>query len=347
MTPDDNHRHNSVDDSCDRDGISRRGVLKIISGLLGLVAWPWRAARAAETAPLRVKFTKGQILRYVMMVAVNMKGSANGQDFSQDMTNDTILTWKVLSVRPDGMATIEQTNERSRLDMKNPGIDIQFDTAQPADDKEREQPEELKAMTDGLRNIVGKPIELTVNPRGEIDNIKYSQEFLDALGMTQEFMDFGFNRDKPLKRRGELGLIELPAKALAVGQSSEEPRSLPNPVTDKVIKYTFKYTRKPADKIIAREVARVDYVVEFDPESVKGLGAQKYGAEGKILLDEQAGVIVGIDYKQVMAIELDAGLKATLGSNPTDLKGKNVQTVTRTTRLLADGEDPFVEKKSE
>jgi hypothetical protein len=268
-----------------------------------------------------------------MTVAVNMQGSADGQNLSQDMTNDTILTWKVLSVRPDGVAIIEQTNDRSRLDMKNPGIEIQFDTAQPAEDKEREQPEELKAMTDGLRNIVGKPIELTVNPRGEIDEIKYSQEFLDALGMTQEFMDFGFKRDKPLKRRGELGLIELPVKALAIGQSSEEPRSLPNPVTDKVIKYNFKYTRKPAEKVGALEVARVDFVVEFAPESVKELGAQKYGAEGKILLDAQAGVIASIEYKQVMAISLG--------------QDRNEQTVTRTTRLLAEGEDPFAKKKTE
>jgi hypothetical protein len=333
MTPDDNLALSSVDDACDQDEFSRRSVLKILSGLLGLVAWPWRAVRSAEAAPLRVKFRKGQTLRYVMTVAVNMQGSADGQNLSQDMTNDTILTWKVLSVRPDGVAIIEQTNDRSRLDMKNPGIEIQFDTAQPAEDKEREQPEELKAMTDGLRNIVGKPIELTVNPRGEIDEIKYSQEFLDALGMTQEFMDFGFKRDKPLKRRGELGLIELPVKALAIGQSSEEPRSLPNPVTDKVIKYNFKYTRKPAEKVGALEVARVDFVVEFAPESVKELGAQKYGAEGKILLDAQAGVIASIEYKQVMAISLG--------------QDRNEQTVTRTTRLLAEGEDPFAKKKTE
>lgn len=347
MTPDDNCKHHSVDAQSDRDVISRRSALAAISGTLGLLAVPTNAAFAAETAPLRVKFTKGQNLRYVMTVAVNMKGSANGQDFSQDMTNDSILTWKVLSVKPDGVATIAQTNQRSRLDMKNPGVEIQFDTAKPKDDEEQKRPEEFQAITDGMRNIVGKPIELTVNSRGEIDKIKYSQEFLDALGMTQEFMDFGFERDKPLKRRGELGLIELPAKALSVGQSSEEPRSLPNPVTNKVIKYVFKYTRMPAEKFGAREVARVDYVVEFDPDSVKGLGAEKYGAEGKILLDEQAGVIVGIDYKQIMAIELDAGLKATLGSNPTDLNGKNVQTVTRTTRLLADDEDPFAEKQGE
>ncbi len=345
MTPDDNLKHHAIDVEGDCDVISRRSALAAISGTLGLLALPTNAALAAEAAPLRVKFTKGQNLRYLMTVAVDMQASTNGQDFSQIMSNDTILTWKVLSVKPDGVATIDQTNQRSRLDMKNPGVEIQFDTAKPKDDEEQERPEEFQAITDGMRNIVGKPIELTVNPRGEIDKIKYSQEFLDAIGMTQEFMDFGFNRDKPLKRRGELGLIELPAKALAVGQSSEEPRSLHNPVTDKDIKYTFKYTRKPAEKVGARDVARVDFVVEFDPESVKGLGAEKYEAEGKILLDEQAGVIVAIDYKQVMAIELDAGLKATLGSNPTDLKGKNVQTVTRTTRLLADGEDPFAEKQ--
>lgn len=345
MTPDQRHDQTTAD--LDREGITRRGALVAISGTLGMLAVPTNAARAAEVAPLRVKFSKGQTLRYLMTIENKMEGNANGREFSQGMVSDMVLTWKVLKVASDGLATIEQVSERSRLEMKNPGLDIKLDTAKPADEKEDELPEELQAVTSGIRKMVGKPIELTVNPRGEIDKIKYSQEFLDALGMTQEFMDFGFTRDKPLKRRGELGLIELPAKALAVGQSSEEPRSLHSPLTDKDIKYAFKYTRKPAEKLGARSVARVDYVMEFDPESVRDMGAQQYGAEGKILFDEQAGVIVAIDYQQVMLLSFDKAAKATIGSNPAGIQGKNEQTVTRTTRLLAEGEDPFAEKLGE
>ena len=347
MTPDQRRDQALVDASRERDGVSRRGALKILAGLLGLIAWPWRTARAAEPAPLRVKFTTGQTLRYLMTTESKMQGSANGREFSQAMVSDMVLTWKVLRVSPNRLASIEQVTERSRLDMENPGMEIKLDTVKPADEKEKLLPKELQAVTNGIRNTIGKPIELTVNPRGEIDEISFSQEFLDALGMPKEFMEFGFKRDKPLKRRGELGLIELPAKALAVGQSSDEPRSLHNPVTDKNIEYVFKYTRKPPEKVGGREVARVDYVMEFDLESVQGLGAQQYGAAGKILLDEQAGVIVRIDYKQVMALELEQAAKATPGGNLADIKGKNVQTVTRTTRLLAADEDPFAEKQGD
>jgi hypothetical protein len=347
VTPDEYLNHDSADDSYNREGISRRGVLKFCSGLLGLLAWPWRTARAAESAPLRVKFIKGQTLRYAMTIENKMQGSANGREFSQGMTNDTVFTWKVLNVSPEGMATIEQANERSRLAMKNPGLEIDLDTAKPADDKEGELPEELTAVTDGLRKMVGKPIELTVNPRGEIERINFSQELLDAIGMTQEFMQFGFNRDKPLKRLGELGLIELPAKPLGVGESTEEPRSVHSPLAGEDLRYVFKYTRQPAESVGGRELARVDYVVEFDTASLKAMGARKYEVNGRILLDEQKGVIVRIDFEQQFGLDLGEAIEAAIGDDPGIVKGKNEQTVTRTTRLLAADEDPFADKQGD
>ncbi|MGD9647655.1 MAG: hypothetical protein AB7U73_18215 [Pirellulales bacterium] len=287
-------------------------------------------ARADEPAPLRVKFTKGQTLRYLMTLETRMHVTGEGRDITQTMVNDTIFTWKVLNVSPEGLATIEQANERSRLAMKNPGLEIDLDTAKPADDTEGELPEELTAVTDGLRKMVGKPIELTVNPRGEIETIHFSQELLDAIGMTQEFMQFGFKRDKPLKRLGELGLIALPAKPLAVGQSAEEAKSVHSPLAGEDLNYVFKYTRKPAQVVDRREVAHVDYALNFDPASVKAMGATKYELSGSVFVDQQPGTIVKIDARQMLV----AGRGEI----------ENEQTVTRTTRLLAEDEDPFAEK---
>ncbi|MBX9788233.1 MAG: hypothetical protein K2Y37_04915 [Pirellulales bacterium] len=341
MTTDEKPIHPSADDSCQRAAISRRGAFVALSVTLVLLALPTGVARAAEPAPLRVKFTKGQTLRYVMTINTSLNVTKDGNELNQSMANDTVFTWKVLDVAQDGLATIEQANERSRLAMKNPGLEIDLDTANPADDKERKLPAELQAATRGLRNMVDKPIELTVNPRGEIEKIKFSKELLDAVGMTQEFMQFGFKRDKPLKRLGELGLIALPAKPLAVGEAEEETKSVDSLIAGGAVKYRFKYTRRPDERIAGRALAKVDYALDFDPASVKALGGTKYEVSGSIHVDPSQGVITGIDFRQVLGLNLGQATGGLVEN------GKNEQVLTRTTRLLAEGEDPFAEKPGE
>ncbi|HEV8002753.1 MAG TPA: hypothetical protein VGP63_22900 [Planctomycetaceae bacterium] len=320
----------------DRDGISRRCALLVISSALALTALPASMARGAEAARLRVRFTKGQVLRYVMTMRTNVNVTKDGNELKQSMVNDTVFKWKVREVSPDGMATIEQVNERSRLDLKNPGVNIQFDTAKPVNEKKQEFPSEFQALTDGLRNTIGKPITLTVDPRGEIQKITFSREFLDAIGMSQEFMEFGFKRDKPLKRLGELGLTALPTKSLAVGESEEESKSVDSPLASEPVKYRFKYTRRPDERIAGRDAKRIDYSLDLNPASFN-LGATQYDVSGSIRLDVRRGVITDIDLRRVLAVDLG---QATGGL----IKNNNKQVLTRTTRLLAAEEDPFADQ---
>lgn len=300
--------------------IARHGVLVAFLG----IGWLFQVsdARSADPAELRLKFRVGQSSRYVSKVLTIHRRVGEDRDETQHMTETTVFSLEVTSVDAQGVAKVGQTNERTRLDISNPEASLHFDSA----DKDNPTDGGMFAMVYGA--MIGQTVVRTVNPRGEAESITFPRALLEAFGVKEERMQAQFKSD-PILLLFVPGHLYLPEKPLAVDKSLEERKRLEHQKGE--INCRIEYARKPAELVDGRELERIDYAVQFEPESLERLNAMKYEISGTALLDLQQSEFVDVEFSHTTVMDLGVFIA--------EVSGK------RTTRLLAADEDPFAAKQ--
>jgi hypothetical protein len=183
-----------------------------------LAAWAallFAAAPAAADAP-RYKFKEGDTAKYVLNEQSTMfiDVGLGATKIVGDSTFD--LTWKVTKVGKDGKFTITQTVGRVRVDIDTPGGKIKYDSkGQPPDDALG------KAAAEVFGLFPGNDMTLVVDPRGNIESLKYSAKLAAALRKLppQAAQAAASLSEESMRRMVGQCLPVLPPKEFAKGDS--------------------------------------------------------------------------------------------------------------------------------
>ncbi len=129
-------------------------------------------------APLRWKFTPGESFDYQMTQDMNMNIDAGQAGQLATTAGQTMnMTWNVKSIDDQGHAVIEQKIDRIQMKMTAPGgqgFEYDTDSEEPAVGVAAMVAPTMEAMTAGQ-------FTFTLSPRGEVSDVKVSEELLAAI----------------------------------------------------------------------------------------------------------------------------------------------------------------------
>ncbi len=215
------------------------------------------AASAPGKVVLRWKFRAGEVLRYQTDQTTASKAKdPGGQEVNQTVTLTVDLAWTVKAVDPSGTATLTQTIDRMRTTATTPHGKMAFDSRDAAAASSPAGPI--------FKMLVGSEITFTMNPRGEIGDIKLSDKLLAS-----------FKGDEPAGAQGqfsEVGLknmvaqmgVAFPEEGLDVGGTWTRKLAVPagpdGQTRDVAQTYTFRGPA-PAGGI----GSRIDLATRFEP----------------------------------------------------------------------------------
>jgi len=297
---------------------------RVASAYLFVVCMTASAASVcAEDAP-RLKFREGETLRYLTTIDNQTHAVGMGRDVKMDVKYEMAFTWRVAGVDADGVAEIDQTTDRMRFVLTSPEMNFTFDSA----DKEHDVPADFEPALGPLLGTVGIALRQKVSPQGEILSIDFPEAWLKATGLDADWAKFAFERDKPLKRLGELGYTVLPNKALAVDETEEIDRKFAGPLSGEVV-YVYKFTRQADEQADGHSLEKTAFALAFEEGAVQRMMAKRLDVSGSTLFDPERGVLVRLDFEQVMEANVAVESKIV---------------TTKLTRLLKADEDPFAEK---
>jgi hypothetical protein len=287
-------------------GLNRRPIFLTVTlaALAAMFAVAYAPGARAETE-LRWKFKPDEVLNYVMTMDMAQDMKISNMNLQVKVVQQMDMTWKVTGVEADGTATLTQTIDRIRMDMNVPGQPaMKFDTAS---DEKVPGAEMLKPVFDAM---VGKPITLKVTPRGEITELKISEEMLAGIKKSVLSQMGGMFSEDGMKQMIGRGMLTFPAEAVSKGASWDTSLETANSVIGKqVIEMRYVYEGpeerggRPLDKIGA------DMTMKFEesPDAKVKVNVKEQSSDGTIYFDNAGGHVAESNVTSKMALEIDAG----------------------------------------
>ena len=261
-----------------RSAGARLGGLALGIGLL------W--AGAAGAAPLSWKFKPGEVLRYESdQTTVSKVKDPNGQEASQTLTLTMDLTWTVKEVDPQGVASLTQTIDRIKTSMTLPGGKIAFDS------KDNSDPNSPAAPL--FKLLVGAEFAFRMNPKGELSDIKLSDQLTKSLagegeaGAPSRFSEAGLKN-----MLTQMGMI-LPGTDTDPSKPWGRKLSIPSGPNGQSLEVEQTYTDKGADPA-GKPLEVIEMVTKFAPLKLDEkipVTIKSQEATGRFLFDNAAGRI--------------------------------------------------------
>jgi hypothetical protein len=262
------------------------------------------AQSGAPGAPLRWRFDAGRTLRYRLTHRGASRVELPERSVEQDDLVALDLTWRVAEVRDDGSASIRQTVDRVRVELRTGERTTRYDS------------EEGVAEGDGaviLQEVYGRlmaaPVEWTMRPDGTM-GARLNERAGAEFGGGPIFIDSGsVATEAGLGRILEQALPPLPGMDVAVGEEwSKTFRPAEIPPLRIVTTARARYAAREQD------VARIDASLETEigPSRNGGLGIEVNSQSGEqhAWFDCEQGTLISARSERVLDLTyLNAGAR--------------------------------------
>jgi hypothetical protein len=269
-----------------------------------VLAWAAPApAQDADKPDLGWKLAAGQTLRYRFHQVSDLKLTAEGQSDSRlnDLTID--LTWKVESVAEDGRATITQTLDRVKTEVKAGGQSIVYDSAE----KKAEGPG-AETLSQLYGAAIGAPYTLTLGRDGRIADAKVPEAVTKAIQGSpyQGQADGGsvFSADG-LKRMLAQATPELPAGPRPVGATWDEGLDVPSGPLQIGLETQYKLAGVEGDEAAIAAAIQID--VRARPGAPIKVTVNSQSGEGEYRFNLRDGRLARSTVKQSFDTSFEAG----------------------------------------
>lgn len=169
----------------------------------------------------KLNFTQGAVIRYIQTVDTNISSTILNAPFN--LTQHTVIhvDQEVISANENGSHSLQQTIRRIVFDIQAGVFKFDYDSDQPEKSK-------FKAMNT-MGALIGIPIQITVNPKGDIVELSGKEKMLEVLEDTplgkfaareNSTLDLTNIIDDQLSS-GPAGMVffPLPGKKVKVGES--------------------------------------------------------------------------------------------------------------------------------
>lgn len=224
----------------------------------------------AESFLLRYKFQPGQIIRYEVSLHDDYVIKIGEVTEEPHSYQDSIKSYRVVSVNEDGSAVIELMMEWASLDLFQNGAKAKFDS-----DKD----DEPEFIFQQIASMIGKPhLRLTMSTTGEASNL---QPLLNQ-------------KDEPDKLAIDV-LVPLPEKPVKVGGLWKEdisvPLNLPSSPLKQMVKVQRRYFVRSVEEGIATITIKTKVLTPLnDPELELQLLRRQ--PEGTMQIDLNRGLLL-------------------------------------------------------
>lgn len=277
---------------------SRSRGLRLVAPVAALLLLAGLVPAARAQVKLRWSFEKGDVYRYTFTQKTVTKMDAREQ--TTGLTID--LTWKVVEVLPDGTAEIAQTFDRMRYTMEDPRGSAGFDT----DDKG--EPEGLiAAAAPVFRALIGPPIRMKLSARGEITDVKVSEELLQAIHSAGPAAAAAGNigTEEGIKNLTIQTAFILPEEAVDKGKSWSKTVELGLQDAGKLVTtntYTYDGPAEMDGKTL--EAIGLEMVLEFklNADAPTSVTVEDQSNTGKYYFDNAEGALHGNELNQSMKV---------------------------------------------
>lgn len=273
-----------------------------VSLVLTLVALASSAAPIhAADAPLRWKFTAGEVLDFEMNQDMNMNIQAGpAQQMSTTAQQAMNMNWTVKSVDGAGNAEVEQRFTRIQINMAMPGgqgLVYDTDSEEPATGMAAMVAPTMEAMTAGS-------FTFKITPRGEVSDVKFSEELQNAIkngpggeaGATEQFKSMvsqvAFPLPENTPKPGDTWTAKVTVANPAGGNQTVETT------------YTFDGTRDADGTTFA--VIKPAMKMDLAKNPMMEMKMKEQKTDGEVLFDLQAGRLHSISVNLNIAMEMVA-----------------------------------------
>lgn len=257
------------------------------------------AGRVSADEAIRWKLAVGDAFDYQARQDMNMNVQAGPSAQMTTTAGQTMnATWSVKSVAENGDAVIEQKIERIQMKMTAPdgqGFDYDTDSEKPAVGVAAMVAPTLEAMTTGQ-------LTFTMSPRGEVRDVKLSEDLLNAIkngpggeaGAVENF-----------KSQVSQVAFQLPESAPKTGETwmTKNVVNSPGGGTETVeTTYTYDGTREADGTTYA--VIKPSLKLEMAKNPMVEMKMKEQTTDGEVLFDLKEGELHSLSINQNITLDL-------------------------------------------
>lgn len=270
--------------------------------VVGLVSLP---APAHAQTTLSMKYQEGKVLNYETVQSTTSKAMVNGQKFDTTMKQTMNLSMKVVDVDSEGVASVEQSIERIRMEMELPppvSQKISYDSDNPG-----ESAGPFAAMTKSYEAMKGATFKMKIDPKGDITDIEVPEALINATKNSPLGMQ-GMGGKDAMKQMMTQGNINFPSKPVAKGDSWNSENEIKLPFGTMKTEITYTYAGQQASGL-----HKIDGVmklsIEKDDENSSPVQLDIKDSEGKgvFLFDNEKGHLAETKFDQSMKMVMSVG----------------------------------------
>jgi hypothetical protein len=275
----------------------------VTSSLVALAALLLAAADARAQTLLRWKLQPGEKFRVEFSQKSDLETTVGTKPLkmSIDMTMD--MNWSVDAVDQQGVAQLTQSFSRLAMKMDIPGTGaIQFDSAAPAP-----AAGPAKDIAAAVAPLIGAPFVLKMNDRGEILEVKLSDEATKAFeaAAADARLKSVFSKESISETLRQSSAV-LPEKPVQMGESWNVVTQTASPLglVKQASTYTYDGTESRDDRTL--EKIKVESTLTLDkqqdPSSPK-IVLKEQQQSGTLYFDPAAGRFVDSEITQKLTTE--------------------------------------------
>jgi hypothetical protein len=247
---------------------------------------------------LRWKLKAGQALQVELTQKSELETTVAGKPLKMNVEMLMGLAWQVEAVDEQGIARVAQSFTRLKLKLDAPRQDpIEYDSS-----AQTKPTGPAKDVADALGPLIGARIFVSLNDRGEIVDVKPSDEaakLLDSPAAAR--LKETFSKDGLTDLLKQSAAV-LPEKAVEPGATWTVPAASQSPLGP--IKLTHKYTYVGSEVRSGRPLEKISVETKLELQEAKGkLKLIEQKQSGLLFFDAQAGRFVETQIDQELTTE--------------------------------------------
>lgn len=293
---------------------SRSFASKFLRSLL-IVGAALMASRAAADEALRWKLAAGDVLDYQTRQDMNVNVDAGaGAQMAMTAGQTLSATWTVKSVAENGDATIEQKIDRIQTKRTAPdgqGFEYDTDSEEPAAGIAAMIAPMLEAKTSG-------PLTFTMSPRGEVRDVKLSDELAEAVKGSPGGSE---NAVEDFKSQVSQLAFQLPENPLKTGETWTTKNVINSAGgTAESIEMTFTYDGTRDADGTTYAVIKPSLKLDLGQSPAVQMKVKDQKTDGEVLFDVQAGELHSLSINRKLTIDI-----AAMGQTMPGMMDQNIE----------------------
>jgi hypothetical protein len=238
---------------------------------------------------------------------MNSEASIQGAVFSSTVDLAMTMKWQVTGVDQEGTAEMSQAIERMKMTMETPGLEsVTYDSAS------KDIPTgPAKSVAEGIGPLLGVKFIQRMNDRGEIIDVRLSEEASQALDEVPS----GAELKEMFSKEGLKSLVNqaaavLPQQPVRPGDTWQGKSQVASPAGELTMDIKYTYLGTEVRQARPQEKIGVNLALSF-PEGTNPLGLsvniKDQNSSGVLYFDATEGRFVETQLRQQMTMETALG----------------------------------------